>query len=1230
MTRPSEKHLDDAELDALVSSPDRVTGSGPISEPILSEAQCHVESCKDCNRKVQMHKHAQGELHGLESSRPVQPGPGCPKEEADWLHMATGLLPKAKARELMNHAAQCDHCGPLLRKAADIVADEATPAEERTLAGLASVQPGWQRDLAEKLRGDMPPRQPDGARAPRWGGFISWPRPAIAAAALAIVMVAGWLGLRLLRPPSAEQLLAQAYTEHRTLEVRIPGAKYAPMRVERSAGGSNLDKSASLLKAEALIGENLRRNPDDPTWLQARARADLLDGNYESAIRSLQRALETEPDSPSLLTDLASAYFERAESADRAIDYGNAIESLGKALAKSPDDPVALFNRALACERMFLYTQAVDDWEHYLRVDPQGEWTDDARKRLAALKEKLKQHEQSLEQPLLGTSEFAVNVDRFDQSTWAHVDVRIEEYLDAAIQVWLPVAFSAKTGKTSPQERAAATKALVALAEILSVQHNDRWLADLLNSDETEAMGAGAEALGRSVGANVAGSPSAGLTASIEAERFFHEAGSGPGLLRAQMEELYSLHRLFHSSECLRLASSTKTALKQKRYSWMASQVRLEEFSCLDSQAKMDMGHRALAEALNLAEGSGYAALFLRGMAFAAILDTDKGNLADAAAWDRAGLSKYWSSLTPPLRAYQFYDDLTDQAQRSGRWQLAISAGRDAVGAIAATPNRSGEGMAHFELAISLGAANKLAEKAQQYAIALNIFSSLPSDPGIRGFEADAEMQLAEAEASQGRTDEAESRLRKAKADLPSDLDSFGTWLTYYRTQARIAQQRGDAKSQQRACNAVVTIGEWGLSTIRTERDRLTWNHATANCYRELVSAKLTENDPVTALSIWEWYQGAAARSMHAVPAGATPFAAFDQQPPSANFAAVQQQLQQLDHETVLAYAELGERVSAWIYDNRGVHWENIAIDRRTLTRVTSEFAIQCADPNSDMNALLQNGRLLYGWLVAPFEGRLDPNRTLIVEADGSLASLPFQALVEPDGSYLGLHRALVSSPGLNYMLRLRRGGPLSPTLPALVVGNPAVSSTSQSTPLPDADREAQEISRLFKNPVLLEAKQANQTAILDHLAKAAIFHFAGHAVSGPEGTGLEVAPDAESNGIAPRMLISPDNIAAAHLHDLELAVLSACSTGRAGDEGLADPEDIAEAFLREGVPHVIASRWNVDSASTAALMSLTYQELLRGESVTGSLQWASRQIATIPATSHPYYWAAFNVFGRA
>jgi tetratricopeptide (TPR) repeat protein len=286
----------------------------------------------------------QSEISNMGVLSNVRRGPDC-VADGKWLNVAAGLLPEGETSELLKHAALCGYCGPLLKRAAETLTDEVTPSEETSLASLSSARPEWRRNMATTLRG----------------------------------------GMRLLRPPSVQELLAQAYTEYRTLEVRIDGATYAQVR-ERSADKS--DKPPSLLQAEALIGEKLNKNPNDPTWLQAHARANLMDGNYEAAIESLQHALEEEPDSPGLLTDLGSAYFLRAESGNRPADLGNAIESFDQALAKSPEDPVALFNRAVACERMCLYAEAIHGWECYLRVDPQGEWPDDARKRLATLKQK--------------------------------------------------------------------------------------------------------------------------------------------------------------------------------------------------------------------------------------------------------------------------------------------------------------------------------------------------------------------------------------------------------------------------------------------------------------------------------------------------------------------------------------------------------------------------------------------------------------------------------------------------------------------------------------------------------------------------------------------------------------------------------------------------------------------------------------------------------------------------
>src|SRR5258706_9620520 len=172
------------------------------------------------------------------------------------------------------------------------------------------------------------------------------------------------------QPAAADKLLARAYTEKRTLELRIAGADYAPLRVSRGPAASFTSRPEPLLKAEALIASQLESHPSDPGWLQAKAQADVLEGKYDAAVEALRRALELEPHSPAILIDLATAYFQRAQQEDRKEDFGAAYEYLSQALKLHPDDPVALFNRAIVAERQFLYHQALDDWDHYLRVDP--------------------------------------------------------------------------------------------------------------------------------------------------------------------------------------------------------------------------------------------------------------------------------------------------------------------------------------------------------------------------------------------------------------------------------------------------------------------------------------------------------------------------------------------------------------------------------------------------------------------------------------------------------------------------------------------------------------------------------------------------------------------------------------------------------------------------------------------------------------------------------------------
>jgi tetratricopeptide (TPR) repeat protein len=318
-------------------------------------------------------------------------GPECP-EESEWPLVAAGLK-ETGVEALLRHAAECDHCGPLLRRSVEDFSGDLTAEEEAMLERLGSTQAGWQERVAGKM-----------SKSQRRSGIGAWLSERLAparqirtwvyaGAGLVLAAAASFWGLLRVQQPAIENLLATAYTEQRTLELRILGAAYGPVRLVRgTAAPSRLDRPQALLEGEVRIARELEKNPGSSVWLQAMGRADVLDRDYEAAIHCLERARAGQPGSFTIMIDLAAAYFERAEVGHREADYGAAVELLSKALQARPDDPVARFNRAIVYERMRLYGQAIDDWRSYLRMDPNGGWAAEARKRLADV-EQARAHE---------------------------------------------------------------------------------------------------------------------------------------------------------------------------------------------------------------------------------------------------------------------------------------------------------------------------------------------------------------------------------------------------------------------------------------------------------------------------------------------------------------------------------------------------------------------------------------------------------------------------------------------------------------------------------------------------------------------------------------------------------------------------------------------------------------------------------------------------------------------
>jgi anti-sigma factor RsiW len=186
LERPFDKHIDSDELNALVPwSAETGQELHGLSPEAVREAERHAQSCVDCSKKVAKYRQLLGRFSNVAVSGAAPPGADCPKD-IDWYEVAAGLWPELKAKQLIMHAALCDHCGPLLR-AATYVDDDPTPQEEKLLAELKA--PSRPDLTAERVPPPPSPRR-----------FMRWLVPALALTMIALVV--------LMRPPSSPTLLS--------------------------------------------------------------------------------------------------------------------------------------------------------------------------------------------------------------------------------------------------------------------------------------------------------------------------------------------------------------------------------------------------------------------------------------------------------------------------------------------------------------------------------------------------------------------------------------------------------------------------------------------------------------------------------------------------------------------------------------------------------------------------------------------------------------------------------------------------------------------------------------------------------------------------------------------------------------------------------------------------------------------------------------------------------------
>ncbi|HXR38292.1 MAG TPA: CHAT domain-containing tetratricopeptide repeat protein [Terracidiphilus sp.] len=1184
---------------------------------------------------------ANGDTGELGATMPNAAAALCP-EPAEWallLGSDPGPAETTKVQALLAHAAVCGMCAQRLRA----VSADVSPEESALLAGLVCASPQGQRALAAELA--RTPRQSARRQAAR---LYLWTGAGLAASLLIAIGLFSWW--RLANNP--ERLLAEAYTQARIFDLRMPGAGFAEVKPEiHLRGGSTGRESARLLEARARIERQLENAPDDAHWLQLEARADILEEKFDPAIDILDRLVAAGPVTSSLLLDDASAYFQRGTATGSEDDRNTALESLRRADELAPGDPVVLFNEAVAMEDRGQVMNAVETWNRYLRFERDPRWLAEGRRRLEALEQKLNQlksHQSRLEQHLATPQ--AMRTLARNSAALAAIDEELSTTLlprltDAAF----PLTIDRSRGSPCPDECQAARTLLSALADSLELNHQDPWLTRFLppsqilsDSSSDPQFSQAAHALAQATEAYAHGDYLASAENAQQAGKQFNALNNPAGEALAAVERADALQAAANYAGCYQAAHAELG--RNPEFPWISAEDQAFDAYCDPAPGSDAEDNPGFVRAENLAHLSRYGLIELRVRNMRGGAAVDAGNVE--AAWRDylANLRRFYQGDYSALRLSGTLSGLEQVEQSTPRTRLALLLQREALGTLELTPNRQLIPTARLNLAAAAIRAGSIPEAEEAMRQAERELAANGGGRSVHSILAEVETAMANVYLDRGDLTKASEILDSAYSHMAGERT--GIYLRNYAVaRGQLALEQGHPEAAEPLLRDALLAQEQATgagtaeSIVQAQQNR--------GLYAILAAVWLAQGrSGEQILALWERYR----LRILGIPVAACAGQALDCLEPQVAGALGRPGL-----EHFLGQVVLPDRLLLYQVTAQGVHWTRVPVHSEEVLAAAESLERAVDSPATPMIAVDRAARRVGQLLLDPLQpGWLPPSTAqptrLTLEPDPLLGNLPWPSVATAAGN-LGLATGLEESPSI---LLTPPSAPVRPSQgkspgKALVVGASVASGESQI--LPEVLREARAVARFDSSSTLLVGEQATEARVAAQLATAAAIHFAGHAAKQDGTTRLLLAPARPASALAgsappaaPPAGGTAGKSPAGPLPDTpwldsallrrhppraaRLAVFSACSSGKKEQGWNHGMDDIVATLASLGVPDVVATRWQIDSGAAVPMMDAFYAALARGLTVPQALTAARQQMVRDPRYRHPYYWAAWYASG--
>lgn len=1178
----------------------------------------------------------------------------------------TGGCSSEEREVVEDHCVDCQACCAQLAAMLHLVISSAHEREDKRRE-LDALMPLGEQAAARARKFVRRQEGWESQRVSPWANFwkgLQIFRPVLAPALVVVALLGGGLitYLSLWRQSTEERTLARVrdiYRDARVLQARVTGGFTHQQYVTTRGSGdlAGVDESQRV----ALLSE---LSQEVTTYQEAAARHNLgrlyvLRGDLELAERQFLLALNERPRDAGLVADIGALYYERGlrEGGEGHELLGKAVEHTSKAIEANPKLPEAWFNRALCYERMTLFLQAESDWKQYLTLDGDSAWAEEAREHLDKLRERatrLEKLEQNA-QTEFRAAEAAGDEIRMRELVTRHfvpvqnftMDQLLDQYLNAAIA----------------GERRQADQYLHSLKRIgrlIDDIKGDRFVADAVDFAARGDLGVKREAQAihkmlRQAGQEHARSnKGAACELYAKARDAAERIGDHPHAEMAALGLARYNHNKGESKEVAALRNKLVSDSKRRNHLQIHARALLALANAESAAQRLSLWLDHSRQAVEIARGLGDAETEINGSRFVGCAYDRLGDHASAVKWLSEANSLLRNSWVKPILAAATYNEMGDILFRKGKYLIALPYQHEAVRLCEQSGSVTLLAYTIQRLGLTYGMLGRQDEATRFLKDAVARSEAIPDQMARLQLQIDMYTKSGDFYLQQKKFNEAIAVYRQALdsldgADKRFHLSSIRQGLaTAYMANGQDAEAEAQLKES-------VRLAEEARAQIGDAQGRGSFLASQQGVYRAMVSFQfLNKSDPTAAFNYAEIAKG---RDLLDALAGARHVTMNDGQAKltlsgSATPLTLEQTQRALPANVQLAqYVAGDDRLMIWLVTRDRVITAKSNIGAENLRKKVTAYleALRARAPLEQLNRQASD---LYQLLIAPIDQRLDRNLTLCVAPDGALQDLPFAALVSPESKrYLIEDFTLVVNPSasvfarsIDLSLRKRKSEPE----PFLGFGNPRFDQQRfpRLQALPASEQELERIQSLYPHRLVLNRRQATESALVKQIGEYEIVHLATHTLSDKQSSMLSAIVLAEEPQFASRAAaegkktdgITLDGaLQAQEVYNLKpertrLVVLSSCRSGL-GDEGRNEAlGGLAQAFLVAGVPAVVASLWDIDDDSAAGLME-RFHAAHRMNKLSFGQSLRQAQLSFLQTSSvkkrHPFFWATFIVTGN-